>query len=250
MVTPAPQPVSLFSTIAVKKALTEGLCDAFTRTTGIAVEAVYEPTNALLDRIAAGARPDVVIGVTHQLPALGQAGIVDLSTCTPVARVRVGIATAGDVDVDITTVDSLITTLTAARSVAYSRAGASGLFFAGLLERLGIAGQVNARATVIDSGFTAAAVIDGRADIAVQLMSEHRCVPGAKIIGPFPDEVQQITEFSAVLGEAAAARREPQAFIEFLTSKQAREAYSLTGMEAADTTPTYHHDRESEVHSK
>ncbi|SFU10432.1 substrate-binding domain-containing protein [Arthrobacter sp. ov118] len=248
--TPSPQHVSLFSTIAVKKALDDVVCDAFTQETGVAVETVYEPTNALLDRIAAGARPDVMIGVTRQLLPLGQSGIVDLSTCTPVARVRVGIAAAGDSEPDITTVDALITTLTAARSVAYSRAGASGLYFAGLLERLGIAEQVNARATVIDSGFAAAAVIDGRADIAVQLMSEHRCVPGANIVGPLPDEVQQITEFSAVLGVAATLRREPQAFIEFLTSKQAREAYSLTGMEAADITPTYHHDRESKVHSK
>ena len=40
-------------------------------------------------------------------------------------------------------------------TIAYSRAGASGIFFAGLIERLGIAAEVNAKATVIPQGFTA-----------------------------------------------------------------------------------------------
>lgn len=228
------QPVSVFSTIAVKKVLDTFISGAWTHETGITVGTVYEPTNALLDRIAAGARPDVMIGVTHQLTPLGQKGIADLASCFAIARVRVGIAVAPESAVhDISTVNALITALTGARSVAYSRAGASGVYFARLLDRLGIAEQVNARATVTDTGFTAAAVMEGRADIAVQLISEHRCVPGARILGPLPEDVQNITEFSAVLSEAASQRPEPQALLRFLTGDQAREAYRLAGMEAA-----------------
>jgi molybdate transport system substrate-binding protein len=234
MTAPSPQPVSVFSTIAVKRAMDTFVSGAFTHQTGIAVEAVYEPTNALLGRIEAGARPDVIIGATRQLTPLGQKGIANLASCFSIARVRVGIAVAPEPVVhDISTVDALITALTGARSVAYSRAGASGVYFARLLERLGIAEQVNARATVTDTGFTAAAVMDGRADIAVQLISEHRCVPGARILGPLPDEVQNITEFSAVLSEAAVQRPEPRALLRFLAGDQAREAYILAGMEAA-----------------
>jgi ABC-type molybdate transport system substrate-binding protein len=222
--------VSLFSTIAVQKAL-ENVSRAFIEETGTALDATYEPTNKLLNRITAGARPDVVIGLTAQLAPLGAAGIVDMSTSTPLASVRVGIAVAPTAPAqDISTVDALINTLTSARSVAYSQTGASGLYFAGLLQRLGIEAQVNEHATMIDKGFTAAAIVDGRADIAVQLLSEHLCVPEARILGPLPDEVQQITEFSAVLGAAAASQTGPQALLRFLTGPKARDAYERTGM--------------------
>ncbi len=237
---PPTPPVTLFSTHAVKKALDDVICDAFTQETGFPVDAVYASTSSLLQRIDAGARPDMIIGVTKQLHPLGQAGIVDLSTCTPVARVQIGLAAAPELEPDITTVDTLIAVLTGARSVAYSRAGASGVYFAELLRRLGIAEQVNARATIIDAGFAAAAIDEGRADIAVQLMSEHRSVPNANIIGPLPKKVQAITEFSAVLSEAAARRYEPQALIRFLTSARAQSAYRLSGMEAANAIPSYH----------
>ncbi|WP_105030255.1 substrate-binding domain-containing protein [Arthrobacter ruber] len=233
------RPVSLFSTLAVKKALDGVVRVAFTHETGIAVDTVYEPTNLLLARIAAGARPDVLIGVTHQLEPLGPTGVVDLSTRVSVATVRVGIAVGAELPCpDISTVKALTLALTGARSVAYSRSGASGVYFAGLLQRLGIAEQVNARATIIDTGFTAEAVVDGRADIAVQLLSEHRSVPDATIVGPLPDEVQQITEFSAVLGRAGAVRPENQALMRYLIGSRAQEAYLNAGMEIAQTSAT------------
>lgn len=226
-----PRPVSLFSSIALKKALVEILYKDFTEITGISVDATYESTNALLERFTAGAWPDVFVGQASQLPQLAESGLIDLSSCTSVARVGIGIATAGGPEPDITTVDKLITALTAARSVAYSRAGASGVYFAGLLERLGISERVSSRATIVDSGFAAGAVLDGRADIAVQLMSEHRCVPGVKIVGPLPDEVQQITEFAAVLGKAAGASRQSQTLVAYFTSQHAQNAFRLAGME-------------------
>ncbi|MFJ2770911.1 class II aldolase/adducin family protein [Streptomyces sp. NPDC087300] len=227
-----PSPVSLFSALAIKKALDDTLLEAFTSTTGIGVDGVYEPTNVLLDQIEAGARPDVLVGVTGALEKLAAAGVLDASSLRPLARVGIGVAVPpGAPAVDVSSTDALVRALTSARSVAYSRTGASGVAFATLLDRLGIAEEVNSRATVVQKGFTALAVTDGRADLAVQQLSELRFVPDAHVVGPLPGEVQHYTDLSVALGAAAAHRPEAAALLRHLTATPARDAYRAAGLE-------------------
>ncbi|MFE4542393.1 substrate-binding domain-containing protein [Arthrobacter sp. NPDC056727] len=222
--------MKLFSTLAVKKALDDVILDAFTAETGITVEGVYDPTVQLLRRIDAGETFDVMIGVTSSFDSLGH--LVDLTSRQAVARTGVGLAVPAGAPVpDISTKDAFVQTLLNARSVAYSVTGASGIYFAELLNRLGIADQINAKATIIEKGFIANAVVDGRADVAIQQLSELLFVPEAQIAGPFPAEVQHYTEFSAALALEAAENPEARAFIEFLTSAKANEAYAQTLLE-------------------
>jgi hypothetical protein len=73
--------------------------------------------------------------------------MVVAETCVDLARSFVGIAVkAGSAHPDIATESALRATLLAARAVAYSRIGASGISFAQLIERMGIASEINARA--------------------------------------------------------------------------------------------------------
>ncbi|MEV4899351.1 substrate-binding domain-containing protein [Nonomuraea sp. NPDC055795] len=222
--------MKLFSTLAVKKAFDDVLLAEFTGRTGIAVDGVYDPTTQLMARIRAGERPDVMIAVTSSFDELNGAAVLDLSTKTAIAKTGVGLAVPPGARLpDVTTLDAFKRALLDARSVAYSRTGASGIYFARLIEELGIAEEVNARATVIDKGFIAHAVVDGRADVAIQQLSELRFVPDARIAGPLPAEVQHYSEFSAVA--ATAADGEAAAFLAFLTSDEARRAYERTGLE-------------------
>lgn len=228
--------ITLFSTLAVRKAFDDIVFESFTRETGIEINAVFDPTVQLLRRIEAGETFDVMIGVTSSFDALGPAGVVDLGSRTPIARTGVGIAASpGAALPDISTVDALIATLTTARSVAYSRTGASGIYFADMIEQLGIADQVNARATVIEKGFIAQAVVDGRADIAIQQMSELLFVPEAQIVGPLPAEVQHYTEFAATLAADATNNADARSFLQYLTEATARDAYTQTQLEPVVT---------------
>jgi molybdate transport system substrate-binding protein len=223
--------VKLFSTIAVKKALDDVILDAFTAKTGITVEGVYDPTVQLLRRIDAGETFDVMIGVTNSFDSLGH--LVDLTSRRNVARSGIGLAVPADANIpDISTTDTFVQTLLNARSVAYSVTGASGIYFAELLNRLRIADAINAKATIIEKGFIANALVDGRADVAIQQLSELLFVPEAQIAGPFPAEVQQYTEFSAALALEAVENAEARAFLEFLTSAEANEAYAQTLLDA------------------
>jgi molybdate transport system substrate-binding protein len=224
--------LSLFCAVALRGAVQETLLPALTRATGIAVDAHYAPSRALTEEIRAGARPDVVIGITAPLQQLAAAEVLDAASLAPVAKVGIGVAVAPGVPVpDLSTVEDLVAALTGARSVAYSRNGPSGVYLAALLPELGIAGQVNERATVIDTGLTALALLDGRADLAVQQLSELKYVPEATIAGPFPAAVQRYTEFSAATTRSARNTAGAAALLGFLTAAAAQEAYTAAGLE-------------------
>lgn len=224
--------ITLFSGLAVKAALDGGLVDAFASESGVRVDITYEPTNVLLKEIAGGARPDIMLGVAHQLDGLIAEGILDGSSMTPLARTGIGVAVApGAAIPDISSVEALKKALTSARSVAYSRTGASGVYLASLLERLGIADEVNENATVIEKGFVAHALLDGRADLAVQQMSELSFVDGVVMVGPLPEGAQSFTDFAAALGIAATGNAAAVAFLKHLSGPEAMAAYAGTGLD-------------------
>src|SRR5690606_26765813 len=149
----------------------------------VKVEASYDPTALMLERIGRGERADVAFLTTAGIDTLIGQGVMLAGSRVDLARSLVGLAVkAGAPKPDPSTVESTAQALLAAR-IVYSRKGQSGIFFAGLLERLGIAGQVSARAIIVESGITAKAVIKGEADIAVQQVSELMLVSGIDIAG-------------------------------------------------------------------
>ncbi|WP_232666781.1 substrate-binding domain-containing protein [Pseudonocardia sp. TRM90224] len=222
--------INLFSTLAVQAAVSAEILPAFEAQHGAVVEATYDPTTVLMRRIDDGARPDVVIATVE---SLGSSPHVVAGSVTPIASTGVGVAVApGAARPPIGTVDELVAALLAARSVAYSRSGASGIYFAGLLEKLGIAEEVNARATVIEKGFTALAVVDGRADLAIQQVSELRFVRDADILGPLPDEVQHHTRFAAAIGTTSTSPLAGE-LVRHLAAPAAASSYARAGLDPA-----------------
>lgn len=165
-----------------------------------ALDLELAPTDVLLERIAAGARADLLILTDRAVKALAAAGTVLPHSRVPLAWSFVGLAVRqGAPRPDISTAEALAAALRQARSVALSRTGASGHFMAQLLNRLGIADEVNRNATFIPSGFTGERVLAGEADLAAQQVSELLAVPGLDVLGPLPPELGGATLFSAAL---------------------------------------------------
>jgi molybdate transport system substrate-binding protein len=230
-----PRPIVLFNGLATVKALESGVLDAFTESTGIEVERHYDPTTELQRRMEAGEQPDLLIAATHAIPGIAETCAIDATTSVPLVTTAIGLGVrAGDPHPAIATLDEMQQALLEARSVAYSRAGQSGIYFRSLLDRLGIADEVNAKATVLPKGFTGEALVDGRASLAVQQLSELAYVDGVEIVGPLPAEVQHVTEFSAALGSRDDLHEGAARLQEFLRGERAREAYLATGLESVD----------------
>ena len=228
-----PATLRLLSTLAVMGGMRD-LCNAYRARGGCVVEADFAPTVALLERLRGGERADIAILTAGGIDNLIAAGIMRPGSRTDVARSFVGIAVkAGAPKPDIGTVEAFKAAILAARSVCYSRIGASGLYFAALIERLGIAEAVNAKATIASTGFTAERLIGGEADLAVQQISELMVVPGIEVVGGLPADVQTVAMVSAGLLAASDQPDLAADFARFLASKDAEPVLRRTGLEPA-----------------
>jgi len=166
----------------------------------VAMDVEFDPTMRLLKRIEAGERADIAILTDAGVEGLMAQGVLVPGSRRDLALSHIGMAVkAGAPQPDISTLAALQATLLAAPSIAYSGAGASGLFFAGLLERLGIAEAVNTKATIIPQGFTAALAARGEVALAIQQISELMAVEGVDILGKLPPEANTGAIFSAGL---------------------------------------------------
>ena len=222
--------LKLLSTLAVMGAMKD-LAEAYRARTGIAINAEFAPTVALLEKLRAGEAGDVVILTAQGIDDMMVEGPVLLASRVDVALSFVGVAVkAGAPKPDLSTVAAFRATMLAAESVAYSKIGASGIYFADLIVRLGIAEAVNAKAVIIPMGFTAEKVANGEADLAVQQISELMTVPGIDVVGPFPAEIQVASRFDAAIFTDAANSPGAQAFLRLLTSPAAAQAYADGGL--------------------
>ena len=226
-------PVKLMCALVVRGAFDAAIVPAFEASGGV-VQIAWSPTTLIVKGLAEGQRPDAVLVLSDAMDALVKDGVVDATSRVEVARSRYALAVrAGAPHPAIDTVEALKRTLTDARSVAFSRSGASGIYFDALLPRLGIADAVRAKATIIPAGFTAERLVTGEADIAVQQMSELMVVDGIEVIGPFPDPVQEVTTFSAAIMREANNREGAARLLAAMTDAGAVDAYRRSGLEAA-----------------
>jgi molybdate transport system substrate-binding protein len=222
--------VRLLSTLALMGAV-RSLAGRYQAEKGTRIDADFAPTIGLLDRLRGGEAADVVILTREGLGELASEGTVVADSRVDLARSYVGMAVKAGADhPDIATEPALRATLLGAR-VAYSRIGASGIFFAQLIERMGIASEINARARIVPSGFTAERLVTGDADLAVQQISELKQVAGVEIVGPIPLHMQSPAVFSA--GRLAASRRAVQAdeLLKYLASPEAAPVLRASGLE-------------------
>ena len=158
-------------------------------------------------------------------------GVVAPASKIDLARSYVGIAVkAGQPRPDISTEAALCAALLAARSVAYSKIGASGIYFAGLIRRLGIAAKINAHAT-ITAGFTAERLITGEADLAVQQFSELKQIAGIEVVGPIPLGLQTPAVFTAGRMASSDKAASADALLKFLASPEVAPVLRDSGLE-------------------
>ncbi len=226
----SPSSVTVMSGLALEVAVNRWLKPAFEAASPYRLEIDWRPTTALMKSIAEGRRADVIIAIDGAMDRLCADGIVrpDTRVCLADSILGVGVR-EGAPKPDVSTVEAFKRALVGAR-VAYSKAGASGIYFTGLVERLGIAAEVNARAVTIPMGFTGEKVASGEADIAIQQVSELMSVPGVAVAGPFPPEVQTVSTFEAAIFADAANAEGAAAWMALLASPEAAKAYRDGGL--------------------
>ena len=223
--------MKLLSTLGVIGVLKVVLHD-WEAANGEKVEASYDPTALMLERIARGERADAAILTSAGIDTLIAQGVLAAGSRVDLARSLVGLAVkSGAPKPDLSTVEATRRSLLAARSIVYSRKGQSGIFFAGLIERLGIAKENNSRAIIVESGTTAGLAAEGRAELAVQQLSELMLVSGVDIAGALPTELQDDLVFSGGVFAGAAKAAQAASLIAAMADRRRAAVYSAKGLE-------------------
>ena len=104
-------------------------------------------------------------------------------------------------------------------------------FLKGLFERLGIAEQVNAKATLGQGGYIVEPVGRGEIELGIHQISEILPVKGVKLVGPLPPELQKYTTYVAA---PVKASRRVLDFIDHLTGPEARKRLAAAGYSAPE----------------
>jgi molybdate transport system substrate-binding protein len=202
----------------------------FERTSGHTVRVTWGLAAVLKQQFVDGTPADVVLLTSPLVEDLGKQGKVAAGSKVDVARSGVGVAVkAGAPRPDISTPQALKATVLAAKSVGFSREGASGVAFGRALERLGIAEQVRAkyRDTQTKAGEM---LVAGDIDLAAAQIPELLAVPGVDVAGPLPEELQTVTVFPLGLATEAKATDAAKALIQFLSSPAAAPVYKVKGL--------------------
>jgi molybdate transport system substrate-binding protein len=222
-------------TAGAMKSVVLDMVPEFERRTGHKVLVANDTAGALKNRIGGGEAVDVAIITPRIVDELIAEGKLAEGSRINLAKVGIGVAVkAGAPLPDIATVESLKHALVAAKAVAYidpKSGGSSGIYFDGLLERLGIAGDVRPKARLKAGGNVAELVASGEADLAVHQISEIVPVKGVTLVGPLPQEVQNYTMYTAGLGVAALDATAARALIETLAGPSALPVLKSRGME-------------------
>ena len=203
----------------------------FERTTGHTINMTIDLAPNFRRRIDGGEAFDVALFSEPTMGRLVKEGKIKANTQTPILSAGIGVAVRrGAPKPDIGSVEAFKRALLEAKSIAYLREGPSGVYLAGLLQRLGIADQVRAKSKLADTDRVSIMIANGEAELGVVIVPNILNIPGAELVGPLPPEIQSTVHFS---GGVSATAKHPEAamqLIRFLRSPAAIQVIKAKSM--------------------
>jgi molybdate transport system substrate-binding protein len=229
--------IKVYSTIGVQAALEE-LAPKFEKAPGNKLTITWGTAALLVKRVQAGESADLYVLVKQSHDTLvkenkATAGPDALFASSGMAMV----VKKGAPKPDISTPEAFKQTLLKAKSIAYSNpasGGASGVYFAKLLERMGIADQMKDKTKFPPpSGNAANLVVSGEAELAIQQEPEVMAVAGVDMVGPLPGDLNNITVYAAGVGSGTKEADAAKALIKFLHTPEAAAVFKARGLTPA-----------------
>jgi molybdate transport system substrate-binding protein len=222
-------PIIVRSSLALKGVL-EKFRPEFEQAVG-PLDLRFDATQAILPLVRRGERSDLLVLTSETIGELLAGREITANWALGSSGVGVAVR-AGAPKPDIGTVEAFEQALLAADSVAHSQFGASGIYFSGLLDRLGLASRLKKR-VIVEKGPVGLAVARGEAELGVQQLCELVPVPCIDIVGPLPGPLQTLTYFSAGIPARAANPEGARALVQLLRSDTARAGMIAGGMQPA-----------------
>jgi molybdate transport system substrate-binding protein len=227
--------LKVYSTIGVQGAV-EQLMPRLEKASGATLAMTWGTGAMVAKRIEAGEAADVLILPGESFDTLVKDGKIALGSSVTFASSGIAVSVkAGAPKPDISTPEALKKTLLAAKTVAYSdpaAGGASGVYFAKLLERIGIAEEMKAKTRHPPPGGNSAnLLVTGEAELAVQQKPELMTVVGTEVVGLLPPELNLTTAYVAGISKDSAQGDAGKALIAYLHSSEAGATFKSKGLD-------------------
>ncbi|MBI3637236.1 MAG: substrate-binding domain-containing protein [Candidatus Rokubacteria bacterium] len=217
------------------RAMVADLAELYKKETGNTVTITAGTVGVVRGKLAAGEPADVVISSDTGLDTLIKEHLVVAGTRKDLARTGVGVGVReGAPKPDISTPEAFKQMLLAAKAVAYvdpAQGATSGIHFAAVQQRLGIADAIKPKAVLFAGGYAAEAVAKGQADVVVHQISEILPVKGVTLVGPLPKELQKVTVYSGGIAAKAPSPELARAFLDFLARADFRPKFAAAGLD-------------------
>jgi molybdate transport system substrate-binding protein len=221
-------------TAGAMRGVLDALVPDFEKGTGHKVVLDNATAGVLAKRIGDGEAFDLAIVTPQVIDGLVAKGKI-AGPRVDLAKVGMGVAVKeGAPAPDIATVEAFKAALMAAKSVAYidpKAGGSSGIYFDGLIDRLGIGEPIRAKARLKAGGHVADLVASGEAELAVHQISEILPVKGVRLVGPLPAPIQNTTVYAAGFGASAQEPAAAKALLDYLAGPASAPVLSAKGME-------------------
>jgi len=216
------------------RAAVRELCTKFARATGHAVDVQLDVNPEVVRRGVAGEAFDVAVGNPSTIEQLIAAGKVVAGSRADIGSAGLAVAVrSGAVKPDIFSVDGFKRMLLAAKAVAFPAHGASGLYFVGLVDRLGLAAQMQGKLKPMAAEDCVEVVARGEADMVVVVATRIVGVAGVDVVGPIPEPLQTKIGFAAGLSTGTKQPDTAQALIAFLSAPAAAATLRKNGVDPA-----------------
>jgi molybdate transport system substrate-binding protein len=223
--------IKVLSGSGAKAAVAE-LGKQFERASGHKVAIAFAVNPQVRRRIESGEAFDVAILNPPVLDALIKQGKVLGDTRTVIGRAGIGMAVRqGAPKPDISSVEAFKRTLLGAGSVSYPGEGASGKYFAGLIDRLGIGAEMKPKMRPMSAEDNVEAVARGEVEMVAVVASHITGVPGVEFVGLIPQELQTWIGFTAGVGRDAKEPEAARALLRFFASPAAASILKAAGVE-------------------
>jgi molybdate transport system substrate-binding protein len=194
-----------------------------------------DTAGGLTKRIEGGETFDVAVITPGAIDGLIAKGKVAAGTRTNLSRVGIGVMVKeGAAKPDIGSVEAFKQALIAAKSVAYidpESGGSSGIYLAGLFEKLGIADVIKPKAKLKRGGYVADLIVSGDAELGLHQISEILPAKGVTLVGPVPAEIQNYTVYAGGISATAKDADAAKALIGLLSGPSAATVLREKGME-------------------
>ncbi len=208
------------------------LLPGFEKSTGHRVTTVWGGVNEIAKRVADGEVADIVILPLAQINDLIGKGKLASETRVDVAKSGIGVAIrAGAPKIDAASSDGIRKALIAAKSIAYS-SGPSGVHMAEVIKSWGLADQLKSKTKISPPNTPVGVMIArGDADIGFQQVSELIRITGIDYLGQLPEDINEITVFSAAIHRNAASPDAAKALVKYLSAPEAASTIRKSGMD-------------------